>query len=49
MHNKMEAVLEETLLQNMQLQDDIRNIATELEKLTSENKTLKQKLIDHKI
>jgi len=48
MNTKMGTVFEETLLQNIQLQDDIRNIATDLEKLTAENEDLKRQLAKKK-
>jgi len=46
MTNKMGVVLEETLMQNIQLQDDIRNIAIEKEKFETENNNLKKLVIE---
>jgi len=38
----MEAVLEDTLLKNIQLQNDIETLGDEITKLSEENKVLKK-------
>eukprot|EP01119_Soliformovum_irregulare_P017908 TRINITY_DN5395_c0_g1_i1.p1 TRINITY_DN5395_c0_g1~~TRINITY_DN5395_c0_g1_i1.p1 ORF type:complete len:130 (-),score=65.14 TRINITY_DN5395_c0_g1_i1:48-437(-) len=44
MHMRMEKVLEDTILKNMQLQNDMGILGIEVEKLLEENKVLKKQL-----
>jgi len=45
MHYKMGTVLEDTLMQNIQLQDDIKEIGEDVERLLAENKSLKDEVL----
>jgi uncharacterized membrane protein len=41
---KMSSVLEDTLIKNMQLQEDLKVLGSEVERLMHENETLKKQL-----